>query len=297
MSLRINGEEIDDELIEAEFRQVKGHYERTLQVSCCERDPEFLGYAKDNIISRALLNQASRQRVPEVEESEIDERLNRLIKEAGGEQQFCMNTGIPSTTHPAVRDNVAQGVRLDRMLGQVYAPEPEPTEDELRAWHQEHAEQFMSADEVNAAHITLSLSGASSRAEVYERLRALRRQLLDGADFLTLAEENRSDEQQQIDLGWFKQGEFMEEFETIVFSMNIGEISPVFMTQLGYHICTVLGRRPPALMPFDEVRDAVRQRLIDVHRDTRFTAFLEELKAAAQIEDSDPENLSQGCGH
>ena len=45
MSLRINGEEIDDELIEAEFRQVKGHYERTLQVSCCERDPEFLGYA------------------------------------------------------------------------------------------------------------------------------------------------------------------------------------------------------------------------------------------------------------
>ena len=47
MALNINGEHIDDEIIEAEFRQIKGHFERTLQVACCERDPEFRGMAKD----------------------------------------------------------------------------------------------------------------------------------------------------------------------------------------------------------------------------------------------------------
>ena len=41
MALIINGEEIDDEVIEGEFRNVKGHYERLLQVACCERDQEF----------------------------------------------------------------------------------------------------------------------------------------------------------------------------------------------------------------------------------------------------------------
>lgn len=51
MPLIINGEEIDEDIVDAEFRQVKAHYERTLQVACCERDPEFRGYAKDNIIS------------------------------------------------------------------------------------------------------------------------------------------------------------------------------------------------------------------------------------------------------
>jgi hypothetical protein len=48
MALIINGEHIDEEIIEAEFRQIKGHYERTLQVACCERDPEFRGMAKDH---------------------------------------------------------------------------------------------------------------------------------------------------------------------------------------------------------------------------------------------------------
>ena len=85
MALIINGEEIDDEVVESEFRNVKGHYERTLQVACCERDPEFRGYAKDNIISRVLLNQEAHRRVPTVTEEEITERLNRLIEQAGGD--------------------------------------------------------------------------------------------------------------------------------------------------------------------------------------------------------------------
>ena len=66
------------------------------------------------------------------------------------------------------------------------------------------------------------------------------------------AEEHRADEQQQINLGWFKRGEFMEEFETIAFSMGEGEISPVFTTQLGFHVCTVTGRNPSVARPFDE---------------------------------------------
>ena len=86
MAFIINGETIDEEIIEAEFRQIKGHYERTLQVACCERDPEFQGYAKDNITARVLLNQEALKRVPEVSDEEIDARLAQLIEEAVGEE-------------------------------------------------------------------------------------------------------------------------------------------------------------------------------------------------------------------
>ena len=113
---------------------------------------------------------------------------------------------------------------------------------------------------------------------------------------MKLAEEHRADDQQQIDLGWFKRGEFMEEFEAIAFSMNEGEISPVFTTQLGFHICTVLGRKKPEPMPFEQVKDTVRARLIEQHRDAKFNDLLAELKAAAQIEDTDPPE-GENCGH
>jgi parvulin-like peptidyl-prolyl isomerase len=111
------------------------------------------------------------------------------------------------------------------------------------------------------------------------------------------AEEHRADEQQQIDLGWFKRGEFMEEFEAIAFSMNDGEISPVFTTQLGFHICTLLGRKQPAPHPFEEVKEAVRARLIEQHRDAKFNDLLDQLKAAAQIEDTDPPDEGENGGH
>lgn len=289
MALIINGEELDDEVIDAEFRQVKGHFERLLQVSCCERDPEFRATAKDNLATRVLLNQAAKTRVPNVSEEAITERLKGLIEQAGGEEQFYMNIGMPVKNEEIVRENVANGVRLDEMLKQVYAPEPEPSDEEIRAYYDAHIGQYQSQEEIRCSHITKSLQGANSREEVYATLRTIRRQLLDGADFATLAEEHRSDEQQQIDLGWFKRGEFMEEFETIAFSMNKDEISPVFMTQLGFHVCTVTDRRPPAPLPFDDIKDAVRQRIIDEYRDAKFNEFTEELKAAATIEDNEPE--------
>jgi len=288
MAIQVNGEEIDDELIETEFRQIKSHYEQTLQVACCERDPEFIAQAKDNLVSRIVLHQEALKRFPEVDDSDITHRLQKLIEQAGGEGPFYANLGLTPADADAVRNNVANGVRLDLMLAEVYHPEPDPNEEEMQIWYHEHLNQFLTEEEIHAAHITKGLQGSNSRNDVYEGLRKVRKELLTGADFMTVAERERGEDAQQTDLGWFKRGEFMEEFEVIAFSMNEGEISPVFTTQLGLHICTLIGRRPPQPKPFEEVRDPVRQQIIDAHRDTCFNAFIESLKKTAVIQDSDP---------
>ena len=290
MPFIINGEEIDEDIIEAEFRQIKGHYERTLQVACCERDPEFRGYAKDNITSRVLLNQESLKRFPDISDAEISERLAKLISDAGGETQFYLNIGLTPQDEASIRPNVANGVRLDKMLAEIYQPEPEFSDAELRAWYDAHIDLFLTPEEIRVAHITKNLQGAQSREEIFKQLRELRRQLQNGADFMTVAEQERCEEQQQIDLGWFKRGEFMEEFEVIAFSMNEGEISPVFTTQLGLHLCTLLGRKAPEPQPFEEALAAVKQRMMEEYRDKKFNVFLDELKAAATIEDTEAED-------
>ncbi|MBL9133762.1 MAG: hypothetical protein JNG86_21305, partial [Verrucomicrobiaceae bacterium] len=143
MALIINGEHIDDEIIEAEFRQIKGHFERTLQVACCERDPEFRGMAKDNITSRALLGQEARRQFPEVAEEDIDSRLAKLIDEAGGETQFYLNIGVPVRDKSVIRDNLASGVRLDKTLQAVYQPEPVPSEADIRACYDKNIASYM----------------------------------------------------------------------------------------------------------------------------------------------------------
>lgn len=290
MPLIINGEEIDEDIVEAEFRQIKGHYERTLQVACCERDAEFRGYAKDNIISRTLLNQEAQKRIPVVSEDDITARLQKLIQDAGGETQFYTNIGLVAKDEAAIRPNIANGVRLDKMLADIYQPEPDYNDAELRAWYDSHLELFMTEEQIRAAHITKNLQGVQSREEVFKHLRKVRTELLAGADFMNVAERERSEEQQLIDLGWFKRGEFMEEFEVIAFSMTEGEISPVFTTQLGLHLCTVLGRKTPEPKPFEEAKTDVQRRKLDEYRDAKFNEFLEQLKAEADLINTEPEH-------
>jgi len=292
MALIINGETIDDEIIEEEFRHIKGQYERALQVACCERDPEFRAMAKDNLSSRALLQQEAHRRFASIEDEEISARLSRLIEQAGGEDAFYAGIGMPFKDESLVRFNVANGVRMDKMMQEVYAPEPTFTEEEQRAYYQSHIKQFLTEEELRVSHITLNLSGANHRSEVYEKLRDLREQALNGADFDTLANEHNSNKEQSADLGWFKRGEFMEEFEVIAFSMKEGEISPVFITQLGFHVCKVTGRKPAVPKPFEEVQDQVQTQLLEGYRDTRFNEFIDALKDGASIQDTDPEEES-----
>lgn len=297
MALHINGEPVDEEIVEAEFNQVKGHFERLLMVSCCERDAEFRSTAKDNVISRILLNQEAARRFPQVEDDEVSARLSMLIEQAGGENRFYLGLGMHVKDEALVRQNVAGGVRLDKLLNEVYGPDPDFTVEELRAYYDANLGQFLSEEMIHAAHITKSMQGASSRAEIYEVMRGLRREILAGADFMTLAEQHRADDQQQIDLGWFKRGEFMEEFEALAFSMNVGEISPVFVTQLGFHLCTVLEKKEAEPLPFPAVRDAVQTRLIEARKDTKFHEFVEQLKAAADIQDDDSDGSDDACTH
>ena len=59
MAFIINGEKIGDEVIEDEFESIKEHYINAGEVVCCDRDEEFQTYARENVINRVLLEQAS----------------------------------------------------------------------------------------------------------------------------------------------------------------------------------------------------------------------------------------------
>ena len=88
MPLIINGEVVEDGVVDAEFGQIKAHFEQQANVSCCERDEEFLGYAKENVIARTLLAQAAQEKIPAPSPEEVDEKLAALIEEAGGKDAF-----------------------------------------------------------------------------------------------------------------------------------------------------------------------------------------------------------------
>ncbi len=285
MSITVNGEPISNDLINEEFQAIKAHHERMGPVSCCERDPEFRGYAKDNIIARVLLNQEAERRYPDISDDDITAAVEKLISEHGGREQFFANVGLTPEHEHLVRDDVRSGLRMDRLLHGTWGGTDPAPESEQRAWYHEHLAEFMTAEEISALHLFKHVEKVEDRDNIYNLLRDIRTRARAGADFQALALEHTDKEDKLVDLGWFKRGDFMEEFDLIIFSLDAGETSPVFASHWGFHLAQITGRRMPAPLPFEEVQPTVIERMTAAHRHLTTTALVAELKAKAAILD------------
>jgi parvulin-like peptidyl-prolyl isomerase len=286
LALLINGQRVDDNVLNSEFASIKAYYESLGNVSCCERDPEFRGYARENVTARVLLTQEARRAIAALPEADVDAALEELKKQHGGEMQFLSAFGATSDDWPQIRRDLELELRTKRLVDQLVDGEgAATTDDELRAYYEAHLPDFMTAEEVRASHILKSPSRGEDRAASFNELRDVRRRLQAGADFDELAKVHSHRGEDSPDLGFFKRGELAEEFEVVAFSLEVGEISPIFASPFGYHIAKVTERKPPVAKPFDEVREQVQERLLHERKQERTKALVQKLQAAAVIEE------------
>ncbi|NHN89338.1 peptidylprolyl isomerase [Acetobacter conturbans] len=112
--------------------------------------------------------------------------------------------------------------------------------------------------EVHARHILVKTD-----AEAQDIIKKLK----GGANFGTLAESLSTDKGSAKnnggDLGWFKKGDMVPAFADAAFAMKPGTYSttPV-KSQFGYHVIQVLADRTVPVPKEDEVKDKIRQQLI-----------------------------------
>ena len=290
MPLMINGQRVEDAVLNGEFASIKSYFESLGNVSCCERDPEFRGYARQNIVARVLLAQEAQRALPPTPAEEVEAALDKLKEENGGEQRFLAALGATPEQIDLVRRDLEADLRVRRLVEGLSDGEPAPTEADLRRFYEEHLDYFKTAEEVRASHILKSARG-EKRHEAYEELRQLRKRLQSGEDFEALARQYSDKRDEHIDLGFFKRGELAEEFEVVAFSLDAGEISPVFATPFGYHLITVTDRKPATPRPFEEVREQVLELVLAERSQEKTRKLVEELQARATIEDVQEESV------
>ncbi len=285
MPITINGHLIPDELLEQEFEGIKAHYERMGAMSCCGRDEEFRSYARENLVARALIHQEAERRFPEIPDEELAQAMERLIEAEGGRAAFFAHAGLTENDEPMVRREVAMGWKVDQLMNEVWGAAPASDEAAELAFYLEHQADYLTDEEIHAVHLFKQVENVEDRSRIYEVMRGLRREARAGADFITLAAEHTDKEDKQVDLGFFRRGEFMEEFDLIVFSLEEGEVGPVFASHWGFHLVKLVERREPRPHAFETVREDVRTRLEAEHRSHTTRELVDRLKADAVIAD------------
>ena len=212
---------------------------------------EVLGQFIDQLL---IVQAAEQDSLIQVDETTIDERvadeIDRLSQEFGGQPALRQALAAEGLTLAEYREMMKSQARMSQ-IRQLYlqlrlrdAAPVEVTEDEMLEQFQEARgtlqqrprlltfKQIVLKPQASEA----ALDSARAEAErLLERIRA-------GEDFATLAGEYSDDTGSAElggDLGWFRRGRMVREFEDAAFSLLAGEVSDVVQTDFGFHIIKV----------------------------------------------------------
>ena len=150
-------------------------------------------------------------------------------------------------------------------------------DEDVKTYFDKHSYEFKAGEEVKVSHI-LTATEAEARA-AYEKIKK-------GESFAVIAKQASTDKgsaQKGGDLGTIKHGQMVPEFDQYAFRLKVGEMSEPFKTRFGYHIIKVTGKKEGTQLAFDQIKEAVKRRLIAEKQKDIFDTMIENLKKEAKL--------------
>ena len=144
-----------------------------------------------------------------------------------------------------------------RFLPAMFADQvAEPTAAQLAAFEATQARQILIALPEGASD--------ADRTAAKERASALRTEITGGKDFAAAAREASDDQgtrEQGGELGWVERGAFTQELSDAVFGLEVGGVTEPILTQYGFHLVKVEGKRPASTRALAEVSSEIARSL------------------------------------
>ena len=144
--------------------------------------------------------------------------------------------------------------------------------------------------EVHVRHILIAVPRNAS-AQLVEQARRKAAAVAEearqpGVDFAELAKKRSegSSSSDGGDLGFFKRGTMVPEFERVAFNLKSGEVSDPVRTQFGWHVLKLEEIRKLGMKPLAEARPEIEERLRRVQADRLQSQYMETLRNAAVVE-------------
>jgi peptidyl-prolyl cis-trans isomerase D len=144
----------------------------------------------------------------------------------------------------------------------------EVSKEDVRKYYEGHQNDFGTPEERRASHILISVGATATQAE-QDAAKAKAEQLLqqvrkNPAEFADLARKNSQDPGSAAnggDLGFFGRGMMVKPFDNAVFALKVGEISGLVKSDFGYHIIKLVAIKPSRILPLDEAREGIFNKL------------------------------------
>jgi len=150
------------------------------------------------------------------------------------------------------------------------------SEDEMKAFYEEHKDEFKAPEMWRASHILVASEGEAKDVVA---------ELSEGKNFEDIARAKSIDATSSRggDVGYFRKGQVVPEFENTCLNLSVGGQSAIVHTQFGYHIIKLTDKKNEAFEPYEGVKPKIENALKLKKRNELFDKLVVSLKEKYRV--------------
>jgi parvulin-like peptidyl-prolyl isomerase len=272
----VDGEEIARSDYEALIAQAKKSYKNQKRDFPAAGSQEFQtlrNQAVQFLVQREQFEQEAESLDVEVTEKQVDARLEQIQKQyfGGDKAKFEKQLKEQGITEKQVRNDIRSQIISEKIFEQVTG-EVKVTDEQIAEYYEKNKAQYSQPESREVRHILVKTKKQAD--DLYA-------QLQDGADFAALAKKFSEDTGSKANGGklTISKGQTVAPFDQTAFLLNKGQVSRPVKTQYGFHIIEPLTDVKPAeTTPLKDVKESIRQQLLQTKRNEAMTSWVEETK-------------------
>jgi len=221
------------------------------------------------------------QLTPEVASALLDQYVEEVVL-----SEYAATHGVEVPADKiasAVRNDAGATVvekrdemRRERLVSSMSADLPQPSDEEIRVYYEQHPDEFKSPEEVRVRQILVHDEALAN--DIAKKLKA-------GEAFETLSSEHSvaANARKGGEIGYLSRGELPKMFEEQIFALKPGEISNVISTDGGFHIFKVDERRAAGTIDLQTAEPVIRERLKEESVRKRMAQLVAKSRGEMQI--------------
>lgn len=197
----------------------------------------------------------------------LDQTISFELMSKLGEELALDKTKDFQDTLKALGKELLTQVTINKVLSEVTV-----TDEEVQKYYEDNKENFKEEATVSAKHILVETEEEAKKAK--EEIASEAISFEDAAMKYSMCPSN----QEGGNLGPFKKGMMVPEFEEVAFNLEVGKVSEPVQTQFGYHLILVENKNEAKQKSFDEVKDSVVNQLTQVAQQKKYQDLVVQLE-------------------
>ncbi|WP_158545433.1 peptidylprolyl isomerase [Bremerella cremea] len=217
-----------------------------------------------------------------------EHQLESDLKEAGVQSraEFDMKLRETGSSLEKKKQRYVEQVVAYQQIQRHVRSDEEVTHQQMLDFYSEHSSDYEKPARAKWEQLMVKFSEFPNRQAAWEAMAAMGNRVLRGAPLDAVAKREsqgiRASRGGQYD--WTSKGSLKNEtVDQAIFTLPVGELSPIIESQEGFHIVRVVEREEEGMVPFTEAQVEIKEQIKKQRKQKATEAYIQEVKAKAQV--------------